>query len=51
MEEFIEENITQPDPQRLTKVIFWEQTIAWGGILLLILAALIAAWWVNHREN
>jgi hypothetical protein len=51
MEEFIEEKITQPDPQKLTKIIFWEQTIAWGGLLFLIIAVMIAVWWVNHQED
>ena len=51
MEDLIEENITQPDPQKFTKIIFWEQTIAWGGIIFMIIAALIAVYWVNHREN
>jgi len=50
MENFIEENITQPDPQKLTKIIFWEQTTAWGGVVFLIIAVIIAVWWVNHSD-
>lgn len=51
MEDLIEENITQPDPQRLTKIFFWEQTLAWGGLLFLLIAIIIAVYWTNHRED
>lgn len=51
MESLIEENITQPDPQKLTKIIFWEQTIAWGGVVFIIIAILIAVLWVNRTED
>ncbi|MDR9403268.1 MAG: hypothetical protein RI580_07505 [Halothece sp. Uz-M2-17] len=51
MEDLIEEKIIEADPQKITKIIFWEQTMAWGGMLLLIIAAIIAVWWVNHREE
>jgi hypothetical protein len=51
MENFIEENTTQPNPQKLTQIIFWEQTMAWGGVVLILIAVMIAVWWVNHRED
>jgi len=51
MEDLIEENITQPDPQRLTKIFFWDQALAWGGLFFLLIAVIIAVYWTNHRED